>query len=133
MANHMAEVAKLLGVELGEKFEISNNGKAIVKLTENGLEIVTILGKLIDNAECICLTKLLTGKYEIKRGPWKPKKDEFYWNVRLEGEPCLTRWLNDIIDFNNYKLGNCYKTKEEANRNRAKWMLFYASDEVLEV
>lgn len=133
MANYMAEVAKMLGVELGEKFEISNNGKAIVKLTENGLEIVTILGKLIDNAEHICLTKLLTGKYEIQRKPWKPKKDSFYWNVRQNGELALVRWLDDIDDLNNYKLGNCYKTKEEANRNYAKWIVFYASDEVLEV
>lgn len=133
MANYMAEVAKMLGVKLGEEFQIISNGKATVKLTEDGLEIVTILGKLIDNAEYICLTKLLTGRYEIKRKPLKLKKDDFYWNVRLDGEPVLTRWLDDIIDFNNYKLGNCYRTKEEANQNRDKWLSFYASDEVLEV
>lgn len=133
MINYMQEVAQILGVELGEEFQIINNGKATVKLTENGLDIVDTLGKLIDNAECVCLTKLLTGKYEIKRKPLKLKKDDFYWNVRLDGEPVLTRWLDDIIDLNNYKLGNCYRTKEEANQNRDKWISFYASDEVLEV
>lgn len=133
MANYMEEVAKILDVKLGEEFQIVGNGKATVKLTEDGLEIVTILGKLIDNAEHICLTKLLTGRYEIKRKPLKLKKDEFYWNVRLDGEPVLTRWLDDMIDLNNYKLGNCYRTKEEAKQNRDKWLSFYASDEVLEV
>lgn len=34
---------------------------------------------------------------------------------------------------NYYKLGNCYRTKAEAEFNRDKWMAFYASDEVLEV
>ena len=133
MANYMAEVAKMLDVKLGEEFQIVVNGKATVKLTEDGLEIVTIIGKLIDNAEHICLTKLLTGRYEIKRRPLKLKKNDFYWNVRLDGEPVLTRWLDDIIDLNNYKLGNCYRTKVEAEQNRDKWIAFYASDEVLEV
>lgn len=133
MANYMADVAKLLGVELGEEFQICGNGVATVKLTEDGLEIVTILGKLIDHANEICLTKIITGKYIIKRKPWKPKYEDYYWNVRLEGEICLTRWLDDIIDYNNYKLGNCYHTKKEAEENRNKWISFYASDEVLEV
>ena len=32
-----------------------------------------------------------------------------------------------------YKLGNCYRTCEEAEANRDKWVKFYVSDEVLEV
>ena len=67
MANYMAEVAKLLGVELGEEFQICGNGVATVKLTEDGLKIVTMLSPLIDNANEVCLTRLITGKYKIKR------------------------------------------------------------------
>lgn len=134
MANYMAEVAKLLGVEIGEEFEISNNGKAIVKLTENGLEMVTILGKLIDNAEHICLTKLLTGKYEIKRKPCRPKYNQDYWAVTaIDGVLTHNTWKDCWMDITYYKLGNCYKTEAEAEANRDKWISFYASDEVLEV
>lgn len=133
MANYMADVAKLLGVEIGEEFKVCRNGEATVKLTENGLKILTVLGPLIDNANDVCLSKILTGEYIINRGPWKPKRDEFYWNVRLEDNIYLTKWMDDVIDYNNYKLGNCYRTKKEAEENRDKWSRFYASDEVLEV
>lgn len=135
MANYMAEVAKMLGVELGEEFEISSNGKVVVKLTENGLKIVTILGKLIDNAEHVCLTRLLTGSYEIKRKPWKPKSGDTYYLVLHDGVVDIATCDEDSMAFTLavYKLGNCYRTPEEAIANRDKWLSFYASDEVLEV
>ena len=41
--------------------------------------------------------------------------------------------MNDFIDRMLYKLGNFYRTAEEAEANRDKWVAFYASDEVLEV
>ena len=138
MANYMAEVAKMLGVEIGEEFEIQYPSPCSVKttamFTEDGFRIVhtdtVILHPYWKEVE---LNHLLNGTFTIKRKPWKPKKEEHYWNVRLEGEPWFTRWLDDVIDYNNYKLGNCYRTKEEAEANRDKWISFYASDEVLEV
>lgn len=135
MANYMAEVAKLLGVELGEEFQICGNGEATVKLTEDGLKIVTILGKLIDHANEICLTKLLAGKYVIKRKSWKPKIGDTYWLVLHDGIVDIAVCEEDSLAFTLavYKLGNCYRTCEEALKNCDKWISFYASDEVLEV
>lgn len=135
MANYMAEVAKLLGVELGEEFQICGNGVATVKLTEDGLKIVTMLGPLIDNANEVCLTKLITGKYKIKRKPWKPKYGDYYWAVSADPTHSLyyIEWEDSPSDYSNYKLGNCYKLSSEANENISKWSRFYASDEVLEV
>ena len=129
----MAEVAKLLGVEIGEEFEISNNGNAVVKLTKSGLEIVSCLGPLIDNAESVCLRNLLTGGYIIKRKPWKPKDNDHYYRINECGNVECDEWLSFGEDIVWYKLGNCYRTKEEAEANRDKWLAFYASDEVLEV
>lgn len=135
MANYMADIAKLLCVELGKEFTICGNREAVVKLTKDGLEIVTMLGKLIDNANDVCLARILTGKYTIKSKPWKPKYGDHYWAV----SPDLTehihylRWEGTPSDYSNYKLGNCYKTMEVATENKSKWISFYASDEVLEV
>jgi hypothetical protein len=135
MTNYMAEVARLLGVELGEEFQICGNGETTVKLTEDGLEIVTILGKLIDHANEVCLTKLITGKYAIKRKPWKPKYGDYYWSVSANPDNsfCYLKWEGAISDYSNYKLGNCYKTMSEAKENKSKWVSFYASDEVLKI
>jgi hypothetical protein len=125
MANYMAEVAKMLGVEMNEEFKCEGSN-CTYKITEQGLWCNGFYG-------ADSLMMILKGTLQIKHGPWKPKKDNFYWNVRPNGELSLIRWLDDITDLNNYKLGNCYKTKEEANRNYAKWIVFYASNEVLEV
>ena len=128
--NHMAEVAKMLGVELGEDFKC-NNGYTY-RLTALGLicpEYCT------DESEyCGVLQELLNGGIEIKHKPQKPKVDEYYYIVDTDGSITTENWDVDCnIDMNNYKLGNCYRTREETEANRDKWVAFYASDEVLEV
>jgi hypothetical protein len=126
--NYMSEVAKMLGVELGESFYISTNGNIEYVFTANGLFPV--------NGSVVCnntLNELLSGTAYIKRKPWKPNRNEIYWVIDERELPAYDEWMNTSTDLNYYKLGNCYKTKEEAERNVQKWIDFYSSDEVLEV
>ena len=136
MANHMAEVAKMLGVELGERFKIIHVGanKSISEyyyyFTDKDIEI--------DEEGRACsgeylLTHLIYGDYIIKRKPWKPSAGDQYWYVSSNGSVDYYCWTDDILDFLTYKLGNCYRTREEAEANCDKWVKFYESDEVLEV
>lgn len=133
MANHMSEVAKILGVELEEEFKIIFNGvcsnfnyyftdKGLFKCEDN---IIIHCGLLIED--------LLTGKATIKRVPWKPRMYDVYWVVNPEGNVFCDKYYEYFMDVNFYKLGNCYRTKEEAEANRDKWIKFYASNDVLEV
>lgn len=135
MSNYMAEVAKMLGVELGEEFEIHTSDDKILvgRFTKIDLVVKSSSINLKYDANMIVLHELLVGTYTIRRKPWKPKREDWYWNVQPDGEFALVKWTDETADYNNYKLGNCYKTKEDANSNRSKWVLFYASDEVLEV
>lgn len=128
MANHMAEVAKMLGVELGEEFEIGPYNAKYV-LSDDGVYSV-------GGSKSVCtiaLNNLLNGEWIIKRKPWKPKDDEKYWCVEPDGKITGYCWMNIAGGNACYKLGNCYRTREEAEANRDKWVAFYASDEVLEV
>ena len=127
MANHMVEVAKMLGVELGEKFDVDPYNVTYV-LLDDGVHNVSS-GLLCPDS----LTSLLSGKWIIKRKPWKPKDDEEYWLVNQCGNVISLNWIDNFLCITNYKIGNCYRTKEEAEANRDKWVAFYASDEVLEV
>lgn len=80
------------------------------------------------------LENLLTGKYAIKRKPWKPNKYGCYFCVDTDGCTIKEEWSDDCItDVLCYKLGNCYRTYKEAEKNKDKWVVFYASDEVMEV
>lgn len=129
MANHMAEVAKMLGVELGEEFMCSNGYKYVLReygVTQSKYD--GIMGSFTN-----VLNDLLTGQLLIERKPWKPSKGDKYWYISSNGSADYYCWTDDTIDFLTYKLGNCYKTVQEAEANRDKWVAFYASDEVLEV
>ena len=135
MANYMAEVAKLLGVEIGEDILIKEYPDIVCVFYNDELYIRHIKDAIctIPSSEMV-LHKLLTGKYVIKRKPWKPKDTEAFWHVDACGNMKCWRWENKVDDYLNlYKLGNCYRTKKEAEANRDKWISFYASDEVLEV
>ena len=125
MANYMEDVAKLLGVELGEEFECEETHYTY-SITRDGLTCNGCWG-----ADSFMM--ILNGELTIKRKPRKPKMDEFYWIVKPDGEVGYLRWYDSYSDMALYKIGNCYRYKVDADRDRDKWISFYASDEILEV
>ena len=103
--NHMEEVARMLGVELGERFMVGDEKCYIAK------------EGLMDDGGGHCprtLTYLLTGENTIKKIPWKPKNGDRYFAVMTDRETDIYRWGDDCIDFSFYFAGNCFKTEEEA-------------------
>lgn len=123
--NHMTEVAKMLGVEMNRDFKcVGMDGN--FRITENRL---TYNG--VWSADSLMF--LLNGELVIEPSPWRPKYEEKYWSIGPGGVLEPGTWLNDFIDIAMYRLGNCYRTSQEAEFNRDKWISFYASDEVLEV
>lgn len=132
MANYMAEVAKMLGVELREEFECNDGTRCV--FTSNGSFVVKHRASNSDASNHI-LGDLLMGVLTINRKPWKPKYGDYYWAVSANPTDsfCYIKWEGTVSDYSNYKLGNCYKTMSEAKGNKSKWVSFYASDEVLNV
>ena len=134
--NYMEQVAKMLGVELGERFRIYDDDceyDVDYYFSEHGIYVDMVGNHCRANSGL--LFDIVSGEYSIKHKPWKPKDgDEFYY-VDYSGFPvCFGTEGCDPDDYiNYYKLGNCYRTKKEAEANREKWKAFYASDEVLEV
>lgn len=139
MANYMAEVAKMLGVELGEVFTIevpshpNYHVEAFFRVDGLGFTKCNVPGEELWLPHV--LKHLITGTYTIKRKPWKPVYGDCYWAVSAHPTEYFhyLKWEGNVSDYSNYKLGNCYRTRKEAEVNRDKWSRFYASDEVLEV
>ena len=119
--NCMAAVAKLLGVELGEEFIIENSDrKETVVLAADGFHVIqpnNVVGP--DHGKL--LSKVLQGLYEVKKIPWVPKLNEYYYcpSVRQIGVSYV-KWWGDIIDYALKALGMVYKTKEEAEAHLAE-------------
>lgn len=122
--NHMNEVAELLGVEIGEEFNIRDKNTNEIscrkcKLTENNLMLHCDDGGWGTYDEVF--GRLFNGQYEIVKNSWKPKNGERYYRigVNMHDERTVWHcvWENDIMDIMRYKLGNCFKTEEEATSN----------------
>lgn len=124
MENYIAEVANILGVELDEIFEI-NDQKGHYYFDEKGLH------QIEDTCnECSStLHKLLTGRCNINRKPWKPSISDTYYYVNKHGDVLIKHWKDSTFDVASYKLGNCYPTLAEAADNREKWFSFYVLGE----
>lgn len=122
--NILPEIAKMLDVEMYEKFKIEGMSSDLVfRIGVDGLEM-----ERFDYAEddriwvtlASCnFVDLLTGKAKIVKLPWKPKEGETYWtfilydsDIRLGIEP--HKWLDDIFDFARFKAGWIYRSYEEA-------------------
>ena len=134
MSNHMKEVAYILGVEPGEEFEVDyGNGKtAIAKITKCGLHIIHVNFEFYGDLNRATLDWLLGGVCNVIHKRWKPSITENYYYIDID-VIVRKQWARDVIDISLYKLGNCYRTKQEAEENRDKWIAFYSSDEILEV
>ena len=119
--NLMPEIAKLLGVELGEEFIIENaDRKETVVLGMDGLHVIqpnNVLGP--DHGEL--LSKVLQGLYEVKKLPWEPREGERYCypSVSAKNVDC-TDWICCSFDYAMKALGMIYKTPEEAQAHFAE-------------
>lgn len=108
--NYMADVARMLGVELGEEFKIDGSN-LIYKFLENGLYFRCIEGWLPAIYQFLDLIK---GELEIVRLPWQPKIGNKYYC------PCLyfkyvahSYWENTPSEISLKEAGLVFRTKEE--------------------
>lgn len=125
--NLMPEVAKLLGVEIGEEFNIQglSGGPERFKtiLTETGL-VFPDFKALNDGGDNTYLAELLKGNLEYEKMPWEPKEDEPYWTISFfkKHRPYAENyvWNGDDMDFTKLKLGMVYRTQAEAEAHLAE-------------
>jgi hypothetical protein len=130
----MQDVAKMLGVEPNEEFEVDVGGIIVkAQITTDDIHLLNYDRHWGGYSADALLRGLLCGDYTIKHKPWKPQDDSLYYWVAAKGEVYSDAWTNCVKDINTYKLGNCYRTFQEAKANRDKWIAFYASDGILEV
>ena len=113
--NLMPEIAKMLGVDLGEEFIIENaDRKETVVIAMDGFHVIQpndILGP--DHGKL--LSKVLQGFYEVKIKPREPKKgDRYFFPAILYGKVTCGVWDDKTMDYTLKALGMVYRTSEEA-------------------
>lgn len=113
--NLIPEIARMLGVELGEEFKVDRDDRTYW-LDLDGLHSGECVAEDEDDA---MLHDLLCGEVEIIKMPWKPDLYERYWTFMssLEGGKLYVlnyMWDNSVIDVALHKVGWVFRTCEEA-------------------
>lgn len=109
--NYMADVAKMLGVELEEEFKLTGYSGTFM-LTNKGM--MWLAPDKRRSSEVFALEGLLTGRNELVKLPWQPKKGEVYCRPEDGFEDvAFDNWSNHPIDFALKEAGMIFRTKEE--------------------
>lgn len=118
MANLIPEIAKMLGVELGEKFEIKGYKGLVYKFIDD--ELIVCDDKTTETEYTtanMTLVSLLKGTREIVKLPWKPKEGATVYTFDLNygrWVVCLFTWTGDPCDYALLDKGWVYRTAKEA-------------------
>ena len=133
--NKMKEVAKVLGYEVGEEFNlIFNTGKYSVrnpfKFSETDL-LDKFGGVFADY-----IGWLITGEYKIEKIPFVPKIGEDYWSYYNDDDSpfrglgiCKT-WNGSHLDKMRKLLGIVFRTEQEAKDYLPTWQKRLKGEEV---
>lgn len=128
--NYIPEIAKMLGVEIGEEFEvlpkIAGPGykSSRYRFSEQGLEFSNYIHCPSETgwSPTDTITGLLNGKISIIKLPFEPKYgDEFwevYWLEASDIDVADTEWTGDSDDYLKKQCGNCFRTKNEAKAHQ---------------
>ena len=115
--NYYKQFAEMLGLELEQEFRLvkpdgTKVDNDLYKITEDGLFSIAndLSGKVT-----LMLDLLLSGYYKAVPKPWKPKYGEQYWSYSVKrSKACCGMFGEYVKDYACWKLGNCFRTEEEA-------------------
>ena len=117
--NYYKKFAEMLGLELEQEFVLTDDDgnrkdKYTYKITEDGLLYKSpTFNWAISSLGTI--GNLLDGDVKAVPKTWKPKKGDiysYYLNCFDGINSC--KWTDEFLDLLLWKVGNCFKTEEEA-------------------
>lgn len=117
--NLIPEICKMLGVKLGEEFEIKGYKGLVYKFVDDELIVNSTDDKGCSGLTAnMTLVSLLKGEREIVKLPWKPKEGEDYYTFIYDcyHKWCVwqQRWSNHPFDLALLEKGWVYRSREEA-------------------
>ena len=119
--NLIPTIAKMLGVELDEKFTISGCGGTTYKFDNNGLKGTCDIydNRVNMSANNALLVELLNGERKIIKLPWKPQYNQPYWTFcwiasKNRLDVWQNVWMNSFEDVALLKAGWVFRSRKEA-------------------
>lgn len=123
--NLIPEIAKLLGVEVGEEFKVKGDDELTYIFTDDDGLKITFAGDIEISQISInsAFVALVMGKDEIVKLPWKPKKGDAYYTFEVFRSKWVVRslwWTGAPCNYALLDKGWVFRTKEEAEAGLSK-------------
>lgn len=115
--NYVNDVLKMLGVEVGERFQLKSKAGKMCTGYYFFNEYLYFYNEYCGETLTpnINIRNILSGEYEIVKIPFKPKKgDKYYYYCAYVDGYIFKDWLSCDEDYVRWKIGNCFRTEEEA-------------------
>lgn len=116
--NLIPQIAQMLGVEIGEEFQIKEYGERIYRFANSGLQLIYDNGvRNLNTTANMALSGLLSGDFEIVKLPWKPAYRQEYWTFGLKDGIWVVvprEWEDYPAEILLADKGWTYRTREEA-------------------
>ena len=116
--NYIKEVAKLLGCEVGEEFNIMHNTGLYSTYSPFKFTETSLVDKDGNNVNEV-IFPLITGEYKIEKIPFIPKVGEYYWSYNDSIRRCI--WYNTTFHKERKLLGIVFRTEQEAKDYLPTW------------
>ena len=118
--NKWKQFAEILELDLEQEFLLTDvdgntKGELIYKFTEDGLLYKSPTLVKWSKSSSDTILRLLNGDYKVVPKPWKPKNEEKHWYYSdVFEEATYINWHGSFLNLLLWKVGNCFKTEEEA-------------------
>ena len=118
--NNWGKFAEMLGLELNQEFVITKlDGKRkdlyTYEITEEGIFYKSRINNDWLRDEMGLVEELLNGCIKAVPKQWKPKKGEkYFYYAKAFGQTVYKIWIDENYDLLLWKVGNCFRTEEEA-------------------
>lgn len=113
--SYMPEVAKMLGVEIGEEFDVLDSDGDVKGWNPHRFTEKMMVDCIGGEVGGWLAYYLLTGEYTLQKRLRRPKDGEMFWLVLPDGR---TNWgifrKNNVNDLSLLNMGNCFPTEEAA-------------------
>lgn len=113
--NYMPEVARMLGVEINEEFDVFLTEDVESSVNPYKFTGEKFVNKDGDEMKAAVLGRIIYGRYTLQKRPWRPKYGEKYWFV-YTNETIYSDifYKENVYCFAILSMGNCFPSKEAA-------------------
>jgi hypothetical protein len=121
----MEQIMEKLGVELNEEFSVKYKWCTFydsVKFVKTDESIQLVVD---ENDMPGLFMNLLNGVATIIKKPWRPKDEQMFYYVSPNGRVTYHYDQTHSEGINLIMIGNCYRTKKEAEQHIAYWKQVY--------